>query len=504
MKYLKGILGIAILCLLIGPYVWPFWTGDLFYSGGKVIPSARVKVPPYYELSGQWLNSQAGDYNIISVPLGIFDGSVLRWDNGSSGYFSINPDIWLYNHPVIAQEGEASGIPGVAFSSLFSNYDFEAGTLDGWMSSYPQFVSINSSSSHTGSHSVQLSVENESSVDLFTNALLPVHTPTIYFSFFAKSSSPYAKIQPTIWYYNNISFLQADLGNQTSATEAWTEYRMDAVVPSRALFYRLGVVATASTASNTIVNVDDFQFSDMVDVYNLGRVLTVLNVRYVVFHNDTNWQYVQGHPWWITTAPKVMLDKISVQAGISRAQQFGELYLFVNSEWSEFHVYATSEFVRVQSLGEMLSRIQAINLTSSISPVFLSASQNNDQALVIPSGSNLSYSPSSSYRRLDGSSFLVNVYNAANPFFLVLSEDYDPLWSASLEDGKTLQHYEGNFFANAWWVNQTGTFTIVLRYTGQTILNVGYAFTLLTAIIVGIEASYVLTKVRRPLRARPG
>ncbi len=66
----------------------------------------------------------------------------------------------------------------------------------------------------------------------------------------------------------------------------------------------------------------------------------------------------------------------------------------------------------------------------------------------------------------------VHVSNATTPFYLVFRETYDPYWAAFYSNGTAVpstDHIAVNGFANAWYVNRTGSYTMTLYYTPQTI-----------------------------------
>ena len=65
----------------------------------------------------------------------------------------------------------------------------------------------------------------------------------------------------------------------------------------------------------------------------------------------------------------------------------------------------------------------------------------------------------------------VNVSNAITPYYLIFRETYDPHWAAFYSNGTEVNprnHIAVNGFANAWYMNKTGNYTITLYYTLQT------------------------------------
>ena len=65
----------------------------------------------------------------------------------------------------------------------------------------------------------------------------------------------------------------------------------------------------------------------------------------------------------------------------------------------------------------------------------------------------------------------VHISNATTPFYLVFRETYDPHWAAFYSNGTEVNprdHIAVNGFANAWYMNKTGNYTVTLYYTLQT------------------------------------
>jgi hypothetical protein len=90
--------------------------------------------------------------------------------------------------------------------------------------------------------------------------------------------------------------------------------------------------------------------------------------------------------------------------------------------------------------------------------------------------------------------------NTEKPFFLVFSESYDEKWEAFVNEKEKVPdeyHFVANSFANAWFVNKTGNFTITLEYTPQRLWNLGSK---ISFSIIGILLAFILipkSKIRR-------
>lgn len=109
----------AIIFLLFGVYLYPLWTGEVIYSGGQVVPSARVKIPEYYTEAANWLSQDNEDYNIMSLPMANIKGyEEFSWD---SGYAGAGITFSVLNKPVIGSADIFNGLSGFVASRIIQN-----------------------------------------------------------------------------------------------------------------------------------------------------------------------------------------------------------------------------------------------------------------------------------------------------------------------------------------------------------------------------------------------
>jgi hypothetical protein len=73
------------------------------------------------------------------------------------------------------------------------------------------------------------------------------------------------------------------------------------------------------------------------------------------------------------------------------------------------------------------------------------------------------------FNKLSPANYKVEVKEAEEPFILVFSESYHPLWQATIGETKIAEgdHFIANSYANAWLVSKTGTYTINLNFTAE-------------------------------------
>jgi hypothetical protein len=74
--------------------------------------------------------------------------------------------------------------------------------------------------------------------------------------------------------------------------------------------------------------------------------------------------------------------------------------------------------------------------------------------------------------------------NTSRPAWLVFDQNFDPGWTAHLQDGVQINHSEALGWANAFFISSSGVHTIVLNYQAQFSLNLTLFSWLLGTIIV--------------------
>ena len=374
-KNMGGILTISLIVfLLLGVYAWPFWTGDVIYPGGKVIPSSRVKIPNYYYEAGNWLNSQNEDFRILSLPMASWSSyATYWWNNGSHGYSGVNPIVWLLPKPAIVSGQSGHGLSGFIIQNWLA--EAEAGFENG---------------------------EN---------------------------------------------------------------YTM------------------------------------------LSKLLTFLNVKYVSFHRDANWRFIEEHPWYISTSPESFQSVLRSQEGLQLEKSFGQLDFYRNEYWRPLHVYATTAGILIHNVGEMLEVVEENDFVPGTS-VFLLSKPSNQQ-LPIPFTTTLaSYNKNNMliiYEKSNPTKYIVHI-KASKPFFLVFSKSYHKDWVAYV-DGQQIPneyHFIGNGYANAWYINKTGTYTATLEFLPQKLFYIGSAISITTLILctLYISKNKIKTIYKRYIKKR--
>ncbi|MGD0070197.1 MAG: hypothetical protein ABSB71_01385 [Candidatus Bathyarchaeia archaeon] len=99
--------------------------------------------------------------------------------------------------------------------------------------------------------------------------------------------------------------------------------------------------------------------------------------------------------------------------------------------------------------------------------------------------------------------YIVNV-TSGKPFYLMLGESYDNNWHAYL-NGQELPHFYAYSFQNGYYINVTGTISIIIKYNGQDYLAItwfglGMLAFMLIYIIFDVVCLKRLTRIRTRLQ----
>ena len=101
----KKSLGLALVFILIifpllfVMLVFPLWTGDVIYSGGKIIPSSRVQIPDCYLEGKEYLSMENNEFRIFPLPMSKRYQAAYDWE---SGFVGVDLSGRLLNRPSIS------------------------------------------------------------------------------------------------------------------------------------------------------------------------------------------------------------------------------------------------------------------------------------------------------------------------------------------------------------------------------------------------------------------
>lgn len=98
------------------------------------------------------------------------------------------------------------------------------------------------------------------------------------------------------------------------------------------------------------------------------------------------------------------------------------------------------------------------------------------------------------YEQIDPTRYRVRV-QANRPFMLALAETYDPLWVAS-SSGEQINSIPLYGVINGFYIDQTGSFEVIIEYNAQQWARFGSIITVI--VIIGIIPIYLYLRQRKP------
>ena len=105
------------------------------------------------------------------------------------------------------------------------------------------------------------------------------------------------------------------------------------------------------------------------------------------------------------------------------------------------------------------------------------------------------------YQKISSTEYIVKIENTSKPFYLILAESYDDNWKAFIngkEQVSDKNHLTIGGFANGWYLNKAGHFTVRLYFEPQKYHDIGLAVYLA---IVSIASLSVIYSYKRDIRA---
>jgi hypothetical protein len=220
---------------------------------------------------------------------------------------------------------------------------------------------------------------------------------------------------------------------------------------------------------------------------NVACLLGLLNVRYVLLHGDTSWDYVQARGWWVTqpqTSEGLLRESLSKQAGLQFAATIGQLHFYENL-YVLPHTYVAHRLVYLD--GELDALEAHCDITSlpafflsELEPGMVPKVREIQQAVA-----NLYDPPAIEVSMLSPAHYRVDVQNAKAPFILVFGESYHPNWSARISGQSVTLHFSVNGYANAWYIEQTGSFSVDLYFEKQRLVDIGFVLSGLGLLLTG-------------------
>jgi hypothetical protein len=181
-----------------------------------------------------------------------------------------------------------------------------------------------------------------------------------------------------------------------------------------------------------------------------SRILNLMNVRYVFFHRDTNWEYINGNPEWVSGTPEQIQDSLGAIRGLVLERSFGKIDVYRNDLWKPMHAYllpfTNRSITAEQWTCSYTKSDDAISAYGSILDAIESAR-------------------TVELTRINPTLYVASARTAAS-FILVLNDQYDEGWLLEV-NGKKYEPSCVFGFANGYALDVQGDLKMTFNYQPQ-------------------------------------
>jgi hypothetical protein len=246
---------------------------------------------------------------------------------------------------------------------------------------------------------------------------------------------------------------------------------------------------------------------------NISNLLGVFGIKYIIVQGDAV-EYSQcGGCVPSIFSFNAIYKNLNSTSNIAFLKYFNTTALYQNLNYVPL-VYASnidnSENASYKGLLNIIG-----NETFNIQDTVVCSAQNiglfNNTNKINPTGISNFKQPHVLFVQNSPTKVTAHITNATTPYYLVFRETYDPHWAAFYSNGTEInqsRHIQVNGFANAWYMNKTGNYTITLYYTLQTYAWISWAISLIAlgaTVSIGVygwKASKAHSKhIHKPVRA---
>ena len=208
----------------------------------------------------------------------------------------------------------------------------------------------------------------------------------------------------------------------------------------------------------------------------LATQFGVLGIKYILVENDEV-------PATQRFSFNTIYSNLNSSKGIIFVKRFGNTSIYENTYYTPL-VYASN--IRIlQDSSSIFSNTGPATFNirnTSLYSASVSGIYNNGNTITAVSAVAKFNKPNTTFINNAPTSVTVHVSNATTPFYLVFRETYDRYWAAYYTNGTMIPskyHILVNGYANAWYVNKTGSYTIKLYYTIQTYAWITWALSII-------------------------
>ena len=237
---------------------------------------------------------------------------------------------------------------------------------------------------------------------------------------------------------------------------------------------------------------------------NLSKIdfsneLGIFGIHYLIVQGDTLNKTPCEYCYVTSFSKSNILNNLGASNSITLVNEYGNSSIYVNTNYVPL-VYASNVKVLPANTVNQVDHYIANN---SFSIQNYSVYDPSTLDGFNPVGKIVAYTvksfskPGISFSYPNPVEAVVHVHNATTPYYLVFRESYDPHWAAYYSNGTAVSsrdHIAVNGFANAWYMDRTGSYTVTLYYTPQTYAWIAWAISFAA---LGITVSIGILGLRK-------
>lgn len=220
------------------------------------------------------------------------------------------------------------------------------------------------------------------------------------------------------------------------------------------------------------------------------NLLSMLNIRYLLQHNDLDYENSLSGP---TFSPNEVKEILANYPEISKIKTFGELDIYeVKEPYRQEKFFGAGNIIFSNIdfkdwLGDEVFPLVKNSAVFSID-AFSEDQKTKTQKLTEFTDQQL---PKIIWEKQDPTEYKLKITGNDKPFILVFSESYDSRWQAFVNDDRIsdTNHFLVNGYANAWLVDKEGNYDMEISYSLQKKFDFSWyvsAITLISGIVVTI------------------
>jgi len=231
------------------------------------------------------------------------------------------------------------------------------------------------------------------------------------------------------------------------------------------------------------------------------------------FNMVSIWELEVGSPQAASSSAKIFIPREAnyvLAARLSSGPEYGILDIGMNGFTASINCSSSNTGFNWFELepvflgtGEQIISISAVDKVD-VDEIILYSLEGEEGAIPVNQlFESDSISPHISYEKVSPVQYRVNV-ESSDPFLLVFSDSYHPLWKAFL-DNSEVSPVIAYSFVNGFFINKTGDFDVTLYFTGQIYADLGLRISTITFVVIVailITPSKVFKRLRDSMRRR--